>query len=425
MATASATFAIVDTTPPVVTCPGDVVLECPADTSPSATGEATGSDACGSVTITHSDVSVPGCGNTETITRTWTATDECGNSSSCEQTITVADTKPPEFTTVPEDKVVQRDGNGNLTELDSWLASVVKADDACGNVTISNDFSAFPYECGHTGSVTVTWTAEDECGGTATTSATFTIEDPTAGVTYEGDLLLSTGGAPTVSANLIAMLRDDAGNLPDIDGEEVTFTLVAEGLGTIEETAYSVNGLASAVMPLEPAIYMITVTLGCSDLTASAILVVYNPEGGFATGGGWILPPSDGLNTHPDVRGNFGFNARYKKGDPTGHIEFRYSDGLVDLKSTSIEQLVITGGKIAQFKGFASVNGEEGNWFFAKAIDNGEPGIYSDTFLIKIWYPGYNTDSDEDAEPSPDADPDEIAGGVLQGGNIVVHTRKK
>ncbi len=108
----------------------------------------------------------------------------------------------------------------------------------------------------------------------------------------------------------------------------------------------------------------------------------------------------------------FGFNAKYKKGVSTGHLEFRYSDGHIDLKSSSIEQLVITGGKIAQFKGWASVNGEAGHWFFVKAIDNGEPGT-NDIFDIIVWSPGI----------SIEGDPSERAGGVLQGGNILVHAK--
>ena len=254
----------------------------------------------------------------------------------------------------------------------------------------------------------------DQLGGAAILPLDRLVVIPVpAAVTYDGDTLLSTGGNPTASASLVATLRNDAGNKVDIDGEEVTFTLTAEGVaGTIVVKATTEDGVATATQALEPAIYQVEVSLGSSDVTASAILVVYNPEGGFATGGGWILPKADGLNTHPNARANFGFNAKYKAGKPTGNIEFRYSDGYVDLKSSSIQQLVITGGKLAQFKGWASVNRQAGYWFFAKAIDNGEPGT-NDTFEIKIWAPGAN----------PEGDPSERAGGVLQGGNIVVHTK--
>jgi hypothetical protein len=289
----------------------------------------------------------------------------------------------------------------------------VEATDICGNVSITNNFTSFPYDCGNTGSVTVIWTAEDACGNKSATSATFTIEDPTTEVTYDGDMLLSTAGSPTVNTNLVATLRGSSGNLLDIDGEQVTFTLNAEGVATVVATAYSQDGVATVVQALEPAIYAVRVTLGCSGLTVQAFLVVFNPQGGFATGGGWILPVNDGENTHPNNRANFGFNAKYKDSNPTGNLEFRYSDGYIDLKSTLIDQLVITGGRIVQFKGQALVNRQQGCRFFVKAIDNGEPGT-NDTFEIKVWASGTDPESNS---------PFERAAGVLKGGNIQVHIK--
>src|SRR5690606_10414500 len=80
------------------------------------------------------------------------------------------------------DLTVECDGNGNLTQLNAWLAANggASASDSCSSVTWSNDFSSVSNECGATGSVTVTFTATDECGNTETTTATFTIEDTTA-----------------------------------------------------------------------------------------------------------------------------------------------------------------------------------------------------------------------------------------------------
>ncbi len=96
--------SVVDTTPPQITCPADITVECtehggvPVDDPslvPFLTG-ATATDICDDdVTITHDATGQIGLGDTDV---TFTATDDDGNSSSCTATITVEDTTPPEIT---------------------------------------------------------------------------------------------------------------------------------------------------------------------------------------------------------------------------------------------------------------------------------------------------------------------------------------
>lgn len=84
-----------DITPPVIICPEDETIECPADPNLVSSGSVSVSDnSCGPITVTYSGSSAGTC--PMIITRTWTATDESGNSSSCTQLITVQDTTPPE-----------------------------------------------------------------------------------------------------------------------------------------------------------------------------------------------------------------------------------------------------------------------------------------------------------------------------------------
>src|ERR1051326_9529122 len=95
------TITVRDTTKPTLTCPSDLVLECPADTSTNATGMATAQDTCGQVIIRYSDIVTNTCGVTKIISRTWTATDACGNVASCVQKITVRDTTRPSLSCPP------------------------------------------------------------------------------------------------------------------------------------------------------------------------------------------------------------------------------------------------------------------------------------------------------------------------------------
>ena len=166
------TIIIQDTTPPDIICPPDVTLECPADTTQSATGKATATDICGAVTITHSDQLQPSCGNAGTLARTWTATDESGNTSTCVQIITVVDTTPPVIT-CPADVTLQCPADTSVEANGS--ASAV---DTCGSATVVHSDEWQP-ACGNTGILTRTWSATDECGNSSSCVQTLTVVDTT------------------------------------------------------------------------------------------------------------------------------------------------------------------------------------------------------------------------------------------------------
>ncbi|MEZ4919917.1 MAG: HYR domain-containing protein [Saprospiraceae bacterium] len=77
-----------DITPPVITCPADITVDC--DMSVAATGSATATDNCDiDVSLANTDRFVSGdCEWLCTMERTWTATDNCRNVSNCVQRIT-------------------------------------------------------------------------------------------------------------------------------------------------------------------------------------------------------------------------------------------------------------------------------------------------------------------------------------------------
>src|SRR5213076_76036 len=103
------TVTIIDTTAPTISDVPDAIVECSGSIAPSATGTATASDGCGTVTITHSDGPMSDqCGNTGSFVRTWT--DACGNKAQSTQTITIGDTTAPTISDVP-DAIVECSGS--------------------------------------------------------------------------------------------------------------------------------------------------------------------------------------------------------------------------------------------------------------------------------------------------------------------------
>ncbi len=165
-------ITLTDNEAPAITCPESAELECPADTSSNATGEATATDNC-AYEISNSDETTPGCGDTLKITRTWSATDSCGNSSSCVQMIVVIDTTAPSISCpqsitleCPTDTGVE--ANGSAT-----------GSDTCGDLTSIEWRDSSVPGCGGSETITRTWTTTDECNNSNSCEQIITVLDTT------------------------------------------------------------------------------------------------------------------------------------------------------------------------------------------------------------------------------------------------------
>jgi len=192
-----------------------------------------------------------------------------------------------------------------------------------------------------------------------------------------------------------------SGVATDLD-EFVETVTVDWGDGTTPEvlSGVSVDNFTAEHVYAGPNIYRVTVTVNYegafSQQAVSDFVVVYDPKGGFVTGGGWIdsppgaYTPNDG--TDPDVTGkaSFGFVAKYKRGQsvPDGNTNFRFKAGDLSFKSVDYEYLVITGAR-ARFKGRGEVNGGPGLYQFKiTALDsdvNNNDAHVEDSFRIQIW----------------------------------------
>ena len=200
---------VVDTTPPVITCSSNKVVQCGTawnfDT-PTAVDSCCGTNVTISVatTVTNS----PSC--PLVVTRTWLAIDCCGNTNSCSQTVSVEDTIPPTVFCPSNIVIYTCDTNAMMV---TWS---VTATDTCSSVTItSSPPSGSLFAPPSTNLVTVT--ARDGCGNTSTCSFYVLVLRPALGpltITHPDTNIVVvtwTTGILQVSTNLIGPYTDVPG----------------------------------------------------------------------------------------------------------------------------------------------------------------------------------------------------------------------
>jgi len=189
---------VTDTTPPEVTCPPDVQIECGESTDPENpdVGHASVSDICDSEPqLDYFDsADYPNCETGQVILRTWYSYDRCGNYSDCTQVITVRDTQPPVLT-VPPDVTVQCDD-----PTDTSHTGCATALDACTHKrSVSHEDEVIYPEggpiCG--GYLIIRhWTGTDLCNNSTSADQIITVTDSEPPVITEcpGDLELPVDG---------------------------------------------------------------------------------------------------------------------------------------------------------------------------------------------------------------------------------------
>jgi probable HAF family extracellular repeat protein len=173
-----------------------------------------------------------------------------------------------------------------------------------------------------------------------------------------------------------------------------------------------------------PGVYTVTVNIGDgvggSATAVAQYVVVYDPTGGFVTGGGWIDSPAGAFAASPALAGraSFGFVSRYQKGAqlPSGNTEFQFKLAGLNFKSASYEWLVVAGAR-AQFKGEGTINGAGRYAFMLTAID-GSVSDGADAFRIKIWDVASGTLVYDNKSGAADDSGDATQ---LGGGSIVIH----
>jgi hypothetical protein len=210
----------------------------------------------------------------------------------------------------------------------------------------------------------------------------------------------TTGGSDIASAEYaidgapgVAMAASDA-TFDEVD-EEVTAVIPGQQTGVYE---ICVNGTDSA---------------GNTGADECILLPVYDPQGGFVTGGGWVdSPDSADLENGASGKAIFGFVSKYLPGQstPDGNLQFRFKDGDINFHSTNMDWLVVTGEPRAMFRGDGSLNGASTCKFEVDAWDESSGGEDEDAFGLKIYACGPGN-----------ADRYHLPATTLGGGSIKIH----
>jgi hypothetical protein len=212
----------------------------------------------------------------------------------------------------------------------------------------------------------------------------------------------------------------------DPDGDPLTYLWTQDpGLGSFDNPTYQVPKFTAA----QAGITDLTLTVSDGDLEGSntSMLVVYDPLGGFVTGGGWIDSPARAYTADPSLTGKatFGFVSKYLKGAtvPTGATEFQFKVANLNFHSESYQWLVVAGAK-AMYKGVGTINRSGNYGFILSAIDAAltAPTTDVDRFRIKIWDKdsGDSLVYDNEMVTAENEDPTTNIGG----GSIVIHKAK-
>ncbi len=241
---------------------------------------------------------------------------------------------------------------------------------------------------------------------------------------YDGDPQVMGITVPDAPVSIDAQPVNLSGSFYDADDNDDHSAIwkwgdEEETVGAVQQASDTVTGSHSYT---EPGVYTAELTVtdgdGYSGNLTSDYIVIYDPEGGFVTGGGWDDSPPEAYRPNPSLTGraNFGVVSKYRRTgtQPVGSTEFQFHAGDLNFHSDSYEWLVVNGNGTAMFKGAGTINGEShpsaGLYKFMIWAGDGDP----DTFRIKIWYEEgdqefivYDNGTDQD----------------IGGGSIVVHIR--
>ncbi|MHB8870597.1 MAG: HYR domain-containing protein, partial [Thermoleophilia bacterium] len=411
-----------DTTPPELSLPADFEVEAAGATGASVTFAVQATDLVDPApTLTAS----PASGDTFPVgptSVTVSARDAAGNRATGSFLVTVVDRTPPPSDTTTPHTTSTIDSDWHATDVDVTLTAtdggsgVAETWYKIGNASPQQGQN---FTVSAEGETSVSFWSVDNVGNTENPNTAVIRIDNTAPVLSH----VTAPVDPTKVGTTVPVSATFTDEGPVGHTAVWTWDDATTSPGAVDEAAGLVTGTHTYTVP---GVYEVTLTItdwaGRTASVTSGYIVVYDPNGGFATGGGWFNSPVGAYPTDADLTGKatFGFVSKYKNGAtvPTGETEFQFKAGDLNFHSAAYDWLVVSGAR-AQYKGTGTINGKGAYGFMLTATDgqmNGGGGV--DKLRMKIWDKATgNVVYDNNIGASDDAAP----AMALGGGAIVVH----
>jgi hypothetical protein len=139
-----------------------------------------------------------------------------------------------------------------------------------------------------------------------------------------------------------------------------------------------------------------------------AIVVIYDPSGGYTYGGGYYNSPAGALKSDPSAEGkaSYGFTVNYFKNstNPKGETQFEFKVGEFEFNALNFDYLVINNA-MAQFKGTGKIIGGQSGIGFTMTVTDGEvDGSGTDKIRMKIYNKNNGTVIYDNQPGASDAD---------------------
>jgi len=412
--TCNATVTVEDKISPVAKCKNiTVYLDATGTVTITASQVDDGSsDACGIKSLGLDKTSF-GCSDKGNNIVTLTVTDNNNNTASCTATVNVVDSLPPVISSVvanplnlwPSDRkmknvTVSIASTDNCPRSSCRISSVaIKAGEFAGDninpdweITGTNtvNLRAEIPRKGVKRIYTITVTCTDAAGNSSTSSTdvivAHNITSPISGATVK-----------------IGSTVNLAGEFWDVAGKKHTAKWLIDDKTLISGTVTEPSGMNSGAVTgsykfTTAGVYKLQMNITDQNGITSysntsdnleAIVVVYDPNGGYTYGGGLFNSPAGALRLNPTVGGevSYGFTVNYYKGatTPKGETQFDFKLGDFEYNALTFDYLSISGSK-AQFKGTGKIiGGQSGINFIMTVIDGDLDGTGIDKVRIKIY----------------------------------------